>query len=259
MSELAPIVSFYIAAHQDDWQLFRGNWAWNDVKCGAKVIFIYLTAGDDDQDNTWWEAREAAAMASVEAITGLSTGIPAKEIFNGKPITCYNLALTRSYFLRLPDGGFFKPGEGFEQRGSQSLTLLRNSGKPMTAVDGTASYESWQELVDTVSAILTRETEASSSTNPWINTSTKYMIKNPGDHFDHYEVGEIVAAIAPGNYQVVCWAGYANRTKEPKPEDLEKKRTLMRAYRATMKARLPAFDLAEAERHDESLMAFEGE
>jgi hypothetical protein len=262
MGQSAPIVSFFIGAHQDDWQLFRGDWAWKDVTGGAKVVFIYLTAGDNGYGgDTWWRAREAAAMASVEAITGQPAGSSTQESFNGKPITCYTSALTRSYFLRLPDGGFDKPGEGFEQTGFQSLTLLRKEGKPMTAIDDTATYKTWHELIDTVSAILARETETSSNKMPWINTSSMDRAGNPGDHFDHYEVGELVAALAPGKYRLADWAGYnrANRTKKLEPADLEKKRTLMRSYRAAMRARIEGFDVVEAEKHDEALMDFEGE
>jgi GlcNAc-PI de-N-acetylase len=257
--DFAPPIAVYIAAHQDDWQLFRGNWAWNDVQSGAKVVFIYVTAGDGGQGEKQWKAREAAAMASVEMITGQPAAPPTQENFNGRPITCYVSALTRSYFLRLPDGGFCEPGKGYERTGFQSLTLLRNEGKRMEAVDCSASYESWYELIDTVSAILTRETETSSNTTPWINTSRKDRQANPDDHFDHYEVGEIVEAFAPGRENVVGWAGYTNRTKPVEHPELEKKRALMRAYRAVMKDRLEDFDVVATEKHDECFMNFEGE
>jgi|GEM_PF-6168842 len=47
-------VSFYVVAHQDDWQLFMGSQAWADVQSydaaesmvnGSKVVFIYITDG----------------------------------------------------------------------------------------------------------------------------------------------------------------------------------------------------------------------
>ena len=40
-------VSFYFAAHQDDWQLFMNPTAFNDV-AGAKTkaVFVHMTAGD---------------------------------------------------------------------------------------------------------------------------------------------------------------------------------------------------------------------
>jgi hypothetical protein len=40
-------VSFYFAAHEDDWQLFINPSAFQDVIKGAtKTVFVHLTAGD---------------------------------------------------------------------------------------------------------------------------------------------------------------------------------------------------------------------
>ena len=40
-------VSFYFAAHEDDWQLFMNPSAFEDVVSGAtKTVFVHLTAGD---------------------------------------------------------------------------------------------------------------------------------------------------------------------------------------------------------------------
>ena len=39
-------VSFYFAAHEDDWQLFMNPSAFKDVAGGAiKTVFIHMTAG----------------------------------------------------------------------------------------------------------------------------------------------------------------------------------------------------------------------
>ena len=41
-------VSFYFAAHEDDWQLFMNPAAFDDVSGAAgKTVFIHVTAGDD--------------------------------------------------------------------------------------------------------------------------------------------------------------------------------------------------------------------
>ena len=61
-------VAFYISAHQDDWQLFRGERAWSDVMSGATVVFVYVTAGDAGRRDGWWEAREEGALASSRLI-----------------------------------------------------------------------------------------------------------------------------------------------------------------------------------------------
>ena len=40
-------VVFYIMAHQDDWQLFRGEQAYADINThSVRAIFIYATAGN---------------------------------------------------------------------------------------------------------------------------------------------------------------------------------------------------------------------
>src|SRR6185312_7285734 len=40
-------VSFYFAAHEDDWQLFMNPSAFQDVTGGAaKTVFVHVTAGD---------------------------------------------------------------------------------------------------------------------------------------------------------------------------------------------------------------------
>ena len=46
-AEKADKVSFYFAAHEDDWQLFMNPSAFQDVLEGAaKTVFVHVTAGD---------------------------------------------------------------------------------------------------------------------------------------------------------------------------------------------------------------------
>ncbi|MGB8578572.1 MAG: hypothetical protein WCD56_18695 [Pseudolabrys sp.] len=43
----AQHVSFYFAAHQDDWQLFMNPSAFHDVlDASTKTVFVHMTAGD---------------------------------------------------------------------------------------------------------------------------------------------------------------------------------------------------------------------
>ena len=48
----------FIVAHQDDWQLFMGDVASKGIRNGNHAVFIYLTAGDENRDSAYWEARE---------------------------------------------------------------------------------------------------------------------------------------------------------------------------------------------------------
>src|SRR5690348_6093412 len=99
-------VSFYTQAHQDDWQLFRGEQVWEDINTvGNKVVFIYATAGDAGQKDGWWEAREKGALASVRKILNAPSPLTTKvKYINRHPIVLYSCGNTESYFMRLPDG-----------------------------------------------------------------------------------------------------------------------------------------------------------
>ena len=62
-------LAFYVTAHEDDWELFRGEQAYRDLATPTKkVVFIYVTAGDAGQTNGWWEAREQGALAAVREL-----------------------------------------------------------------------------------------------------------------------------------------------------------------------------------------------
>src|SRR5947207_3970007 len=50
-----------VVAHQDDWQLFMGDVIAERIRAGDSVTFIYLTAGDDGRDTTFWQIIERAA------------------------------------------------------------------------------------------------------------------------------------------------------------------------------------------------------
>ena len=66
-------VSFYFAAHEDDWQLFMNPSAFQDVMGGAaKTVFVHLTAGDaglgiglGGRKHPFYLARENGAEAAI--------------------------------------------------------------------------------------------------------------------------------------------------------------------------------------------------
>src|SRR5665213_656811 len=66
-------VSFYFAAHEDDWQLFMNPNAFNDVTGGArKTVFIHVTAGDaglgagsGGRKHPFYLARENGALQAI--------------------------------------------------------------------------------------------------------------------------------------------------------------------------------------------------
>src|SRR5215475_12306428 len=88
-------VSFYFAAHEDDWQLFMNPSAFQDViKGAAKTVFVHLTAGDaglgtglGGRKHPFYLARENGAeaairfMADAEGAPGERSAAP--MMFNG--------------------------------------------------------------------------------------------------------------------------------------------------------------------------------
>ena len=79
-------VSFYFAAHEDDWQLFMNPNAFNDVTGGArKTVFIHVTAGDaglgagsGGRKHPFYLARENGALQAIRFMVDADK-IPIKD------------------------------------------------------------------------------------------------------------------------------------------------------------------------------------
>lgn len=197
-------IAFYVTAHEDDWELFRGEYAYNDANDSAnKVVFIHTTAGDAGQTDGWWEAREQGAVAAVRS-TLTQDEMPITDIndINGHTIQRYVCANTVIYFMRLPDGG---SGTGYPSTNFESLSQLRDSGKSITAVDGSATYVSWNDFCDTLLAIIQVERADISDEHPWINAGDYSATTNPGDHPDHKATADAVRSFADLNQFNRAW------------------------------------------------------
>jgi hypothetical protein len=223
-------LSFYVAGHQDDWQLFRGNAAFQDLKSpNARVVFIYATAGDAGQTDGWWEARERGAVAAVRKVVGpLPLTVDIAQ-FLGHPIVRYTSGNSVSYFLRLPDGAF-RSGRGYPAYHNESLSQLRDSGKPVSAVDRSTTYRSWKDFWETLRAIADYErSRVPAVTHPRISAPDYFGVDNSQedcrtrescnrcDHPDHIAVGQALRKFVTGTYDRVWWVGYFSRTL---PENL---------------------------------------
>jgi hypothetical protein len=232
---MAPI-SFYVMAHEDDWQMFRGEQAWIDIQTGGRVVFVYTTAGDAGRTDGWWEAREQGAIACCRLASPGQLKYAVQQ-FNGHAITVVTCGATASYFLRLPDGNLDNGGYGTPAYGYQSLLQLQLSNKAMTAVDGSAQYTNWHDLCATVQKILSWETANSGNASPWVNCSDYDTTYNPGDHPDHYATGAVVLSFAV-EYPVAWWVGYdiANRNPNLPPDQVGMKYRLVFRYNDTMLA-----------------------
>lgn len=229
-AQTVSALSFYVGGHQDDWQLFRGNAAYQDLKSpNARVVFVYATAGDAGNTKGWWEARERGAVAAVRKAVGPVPLTIDIAPFRGHPIVRYASGNSASYFLRLPDGQFGS-GKGYPAYNNESLSQLRDSGKPVSAVDKSTTYLSWTDFWQTIQAIADYErSRAPGVLHPRINAPDYFGSENTSpdcrtrescnrcDHPDHIAVGQALRQFVAGTYDRAWWVGYSSRTK---PENL---------------------------------------
>jgi hypothetical protein len=199
--------SFYFSTHPDDWQLFMNPNAYNDTrKETAKVVFVYVTAGDGGNgagpagsQSSYSGARENGARMSLRFIAdGNNTPTASSSTtvsVNGHSIAKYIYRNTVSYFLRLYDGSM--TGGGYASTGWQSLQLLE-AGEiaTLSAIDGSATYHGWSDLVSTIAAIIREEGGACGAS---LNLPDPDVWQNPGDHPDHLATGRLVVAATAGS------------------------------------------------------------
>lgn len=211
-------VSYYFAAHEDDWQLFMGTAAATDVSY-AKVVFVVLTAGDAGDGNSgggsipYYQARENGAIKSTEFIANIgqdgSNLTKSTATVNGHKIKRYVYKNTVMYFLRIPDGNV--DGSGFANANfgnldsNQSLQKLRTGQiTHINTVDRSTVYTSWNDFTKTLKAIINKER----GTDPqvYINIPDTSQANNPGDHSDHYNTGYAAEAAVAS----MLWVGIAS-------------------------------------------------
>ncbi len=237
VSNALPAVDVVVVGHQDDWQLFMGDVIAGRIRSGAGVMFIYLTAGDDGRDSLYWRTRERGALESTRiAAAGLAidtavTCSTAKALEHA--IRRCTIANTESYFLRLPDGR--RGGRGFARHAYQSLRKLRAKRMTsMSAVDGSTAYNSWADLVATVTTLIG---EGSTDRTVTIHTNDPSVVVNPHDHFDHRMSGLLVAdSRRKNNWNVVYYTGYAlaSRAANRSKDQARQKTALFQAYDGVM-------------------------
>jgi LmbE family N-acetylglucosaminyl deacetylase len=194
-------MSFFVQAHQDDWQVHMGSFvdpagiqgAFEDLRSGGKVVLIFTTAGDAGKAENWWKAREEGARLSVEfGVVGVGKSSLAWkktiEKYNGHAIERCEFGKAVCIFMRLPDGG---AGQGFPPR-NESLEQCRNSNQILHAVDGSEAYQSWSDVTNTLRAILEIESLNQGNTI-WINAIGPGPLSG---HSDHENTAYAVSAAA---------------------------------------------------------------
>ena len=207
------------------------------IRKGVRVVFVYLTAGDDGRDSSYWTTRERGALESTRvASTSLATDtavICSIAIVVEHRIRKCMLANTESYFLRLPDGR--RNGKGFARYSYQSLRKLRgNRIASVQAVDSSAQYRNWLDLAATITALIG---EGSTDRLVTIHANDPSVVINPHDHFDHRIAGLLVEDLRRKNrWNVVYYAGYAlaSRAANRSNNQARQKTALFRAYDIVM-------------------------
>jgi hypothetical protein len=208
-------VAFYVVAHQDDWQLFMD--AFND-RTTPKIVFVYTTAGsacgpegNDPKGHSIPEyiARELGAQAAARALANTgqkdqAAGHTESETFpgdnRGHSILRYVFRNTVSYFLRLPesaDNPFCCKGTDGDIK-TPCLRTLRSSDPKfptLTAVDGSTTYTSWNDLVLTLTSLVRREADPEQSSDLSFNIQDPNEKANPGDNSDHYLTGDAMVKV----------------------------------------------------------------
>ena len=231
-------VDVVLVAHQDDWQLFMGDVVALRVQTRNPVVFIYLTAGDNGRDSLYWTTRERGALKSTRIAAGAAATDSAADQCSMARVLDHairkcTIANTESYFLRLPDG--HRNGIGFARHSHQSLRKLRRKRiASISAVDGSAAYNGWADVISTVGSLIG---ESSASRIVTVHTSDPSVVVNPHDHFDHRMAGLLVADSRKRNkWNVVYYAGYALATRAPNRsgDQVRQKTTLFLAYDRVM-------------------------
>ena len=257
-------VSFYFAAHEDDWQLFMNPSAFEDVAGGAiKTVFVHVTAGDNGlgagsggRQHPFYLARENGANNAVRFMAD-ADHVPASEAaahmtFRGHSIYRVSYGNTVRYFLRLPDGS--ASGAGFAGTGWQSLKRLADGAiDTLTAIDDSAVYRGWSDLAATVRTIMTYERGGAALLQ--VNVADQDARINPDDHSDHLMTARL-ALDAAKNFGCVRRVYYVDYASSRLPENLDtQQRDIESSVFAVTVAGVLAFDHGASWHHyDESFV-----
>jgi hypothetical protein len=204
------VVSVFVVAHPDDWQLFMNPAAFHAMTEPLdKAVFIHVSAGDAGKGVTgnptpYYLAREEGALRAIRfmanavnatAALGADTRPQAVER-GGHTVARHTYANAVAYFLRIHDGNIVN-GTDYQEH-PLSLQRLRSGASAETkAIDGSARYAGWGDFVATLEAVIASEVAPGTALN--LHIAELDEKRNPGDHHDHRAVAfameEVVARL----------------------------------------------------------------
>ena len=221
-------VSFYFAAHEDDWQLFMNPSAFMDVADPkTKTVFFHITAGDAGnglgtrgRKHPYYLARENGAEVGIRFMADAGEQPVdrdvSRKLINGHLLYRVSYRSTVAYFLRVPDGN--PEGTGYPGTGHQSLErLAKGEIKDFSTIDGSAVYHGWADLVATLRAAM--EFERRGARVVQLNVAESNATTNPGDHSDHRMTAK-AALEAAGDLACARRAYYIDYASSRLPENL---------------------------------------
>jgi hypothetical protein len=218
-------VDVYVQAYEDDWQLFMGDRVATSLQTAQRVVLVYVTAGDQGGNSTFWTTRERSARASVDTLIGAGAWTCATSTIAVRPIQRCEKGNVTAYYMRMPDGMW---GDGF---GHGSLTLLKN-GQATAALDGSTTYASWSAFTTTLQTIIRTETGGQAGPFASINSPDYDQVSNPSDMPDRYLTGQAVQAASQGQRWDLRW--YVGKNSQNLPVNVSGTpyNTKVQAYRA---------------------------
>ena len=115
--------TLHVTAHADDTFLFMNPDEQNDISQGDPMRAVFLTAGDAGLGASYWEGREAGALAAfAQMINVTNTWTGSVLTANGHPLNLQTLTGNPNIsvvFMRLPDGN--PNGTGYSSTNHESL------------------------------------------------------------------------------------------------------------------------------------------
>jgi hypothetical protein len=183
-------------------------------------------------------------MADVDAEPGERSAAP--MLFNGHEIYRVTYRNTVSYFLRVPDGHW--SGDGYYDTGFESLRRLSSGeNSVLRAVDGSATYHGWDDLVATLKVIIAYERGHAALMQ--LNVAETDTRINAQDHSDHLMTAK-AALDAAKDLSCVRRVYYVDYASSRLPQNLDaQQRDMESSVFAVTLAGVQAFDHSTAWHH----------